>query len=1031
MRSELLDDFEDLSGWSGTSSGQAEIAISPDHGPHGKAMRLDFDFKGGGGFVVARKQFSLPLPESYAFSFAVRGSAPANRFEFKLADPHGHNVWWFHRNRYDFPEDWRPVRIKSSQIEFAWGPLGGGAMPEVGAIEFVIAADLGGKGTVWIDDLRFEDLTPDIAPAVSASSALPGCRPEFVLDPSAEKCWRSLPSGRAEWLSIDFHAEREFGGLTVDWEPGAPARDFDVQLSDDGMGWRTVYSAAGVEAERSYVYLPGASSRHLRLLLNNTGEEAGIAHIEIEPYEFSRSINAFFQNIAKKEAKGLYPKYLSGEQTYWSPVAVAGEHTASGLLNEEGLAEVDRGSFSVEPFLYAEGQLLTWADGACEQELECGYLPIPSSVWRRDDLRLETTLFAAQVSGAPVLLIRYRIGNTGQSARAVRFFAALRPFQVTPPWQAFENLGGVSPIRELAYLDGSAWVNRSKRVIPLSAPSRFGAATFDRSALTDYLKRGDVPPLTEAADAFGYASGAFRYDLELLPDTAREIYLAIPFGADDGEPDRSIEMALESASGADLFDAAKQEWLEKLKNFDIRLPPEAQGFVDTLKTAAAHILINRDGPALQPGPRRYTRSWIRDGAVMAAALLRMGCTEEAKDFVRWYAGYQAEDGAVPCCVDATGPDWLVEYDSQGEFIYAVMECYRFTGDRDFLAELWPAAARSVDQIDTLRNRRLTDEFRTPEKRACYGLLPESASHEGYLAHPVHAYWDDFWALRGLKDAVAIAEFLGDRDRASRMAALRESFRDTLYASIEATMSERGIEFLPGSVEWADFDPTATAAAIAPIDELHNLPEVAVTRTFREYLAKFRERCSGSVEWTNYSPYEVRIVGALVRLGMRKSAHELADFLLADRRPLAWNQWPEIAWRNPKTPGHIGDVPHTWIGAEYVLSFLSLFAFEREADRSLVVAAGISEDWLAGGFEVAVENLPTHYGRIGYRLRRLEDDKAAVYLSGALLIPPGGIVIKPPLPRPIAGVDIDGKRTGAFDAETVTVDRLPAEIVIHF
>jgi hypothetical protein len=44
-------------------------------------MRLDFDFRGAGGFVVARKAFPLEIPESYSFGFNIRGRAPANIFE--------------------------------------------------------------------------------------------------------------------------------------------------------------------------------------------------------------------------------------------------------------------------------------------------------------------------------------------------------------------------------------------------------------------------------------------------------------------------------------------------------------------------------------------------------------------------------------------------------------------------------------------------------------------------------------------------------------------------------------------------------------------------------------------------------------------------------------------------------------------------------------------------------------------------------------------------------------------------------------
>ena len=88
-RGELLDDFRDLSGWSAVASGQARLRISPDEGPHGPAMRLDFDFAGGGGFVVARKVFARSLPTSWAFRCFVRGAAPANKFEFKLALDYG------------------------------------------------------------------------------------------------------------------------------------------------------------------------------------------------------------------------------------------------------------------------------------------------------------------------------------------------------------------------------------------------------------------------------------------------------------------------------------------------------------------------------------------------------------------------------------------------------------------------------------------------------------------------------------------------------------------------------------------------------------------------------------------------------------------------------------------------------------------------------------------------------------------------------------------------------------------------------
>ena len=121
-------------------------------------------------------------------------------------------------------------------------------------------------------------------------------------------------------------------------------------------------------------------------------------------------------------------------------------------------------------------------------------------------------------------------------------------------------------------------------------------------------------------------------------------------------------------------------------------------------------------------------------------------------------------------MDRAGPDWLVEHDSHGQLIYGVMESFRFTGDRAFLKEMWPHVRKAARFIEKLRATRLTPEYQTPELRDRYGLLPESASHEGYLAHPVHSYWDDFWTLRGLKDAAAMANELGHAQRRGGAAA---------------------------------------------------------------------------------------------------------------------------------------------------------------------------------------------------------------------------------------------------------------------
>jgi len=304
------------------------------------------------------------------------------------------------------------------------------------------------------------------------------------------------------------------------------------------------------------------------------------------------------------------------------------------------------------------------------------------------------------------------------------------------------------------------------------------------------------------------------------------------------------------------------------------------------------------------------------------------------------------------------------------------------------------------------------------------------SHEGYMAHPVHAYWDDFWALQGFKDAAAMATVLGDIEEADRLAAELSSFSRDVRASIAAAIERHKINFIPGSVELGDSDPTATAVAVGLLDLQDILPQAEMKNTFDSYLDGFRKRSGGTIDWSNYTAYEIRIIGALVRLGRRKDAVELTRFMLKDQRIPPWHQWPEITWRDPASPSFIGDLPHTWISAEYILSIASMFAYERASDRALVIAAGIAWDWLADGSAVGVENLPTGYGKLSYKLHLEGKDTLCLAISGELAMPPGGIVVKPPLQSPIRQVEVNGEVLEDCAPDSFTVRCCPADVVVR-
>ena len=180
----------------------------------------------------------------------------------------------------------------------------------------------------------------------------------------------------------------------------------------------------------------------------------------------------------------------------------------------------------------------------------------------------------------------------------------------------------------------------------------------------------------------------------------------------------------------------ERAWREKLDRVSFRLPEAAQPIAAAVRANLGWILVNRDGPAIQPGARAYARSWIRDGALTSSALLRLG-HDEVREFLRWFAPFEFPSGAVPCCVDRRGADPVPENDSHGELLFLAAEYFRFTGDRSTLEEVWPHLARAAAYIERLRQSRRTEEYRSGTKLLFFGLLPESISHEGYSDHPVH------------------------------------------------------------------------------------------------------------------------------------------------------------------------------------------------------------------------------------------------------------------------------------------------------
>ncbi|MEO8233104.1 MAG: discoidin domain-containing protein, partial [Ignavibacteriota bacterium] len=679
-----LDEFETTDGWSFIKADGVNFSISIDKGLHGSAIKFDYDFIKGTGYGGIQKLFPIDLPENYQFTFYIKTESPANNFEIKFIDSTGQTVWWVNNRNYDFPKEWKKIRIKKRHINFAWGPTDDQDLKRIDRIEFTIASFVGGKGTVWIDDLKFEPLPPETnicpQPLITATSLSFNHTPAMMIDGSNETYWESVGL-KDQSITIDFKTRREFGGLKIDWLDNHYPESFEILFSDDGSNWEKVYLVSSNRSNVSFIKLTEAETRFIRINLFKQKSDAtiGIREIKFLDVNNSLTLNDFLIYTAKNSSKGFYPRYFLEEASYWNVLGVNND-VKEALINEDGMVEIEKGKFSIEPMLKVTDSLFNWSNVTAAQSLEENYLPIPKVIWNCNSVNLEIKTFAdGQANKNSTLYLKYTITNNTSETKKGSLFLLIRPFQVNPYYQFLNLTGGAGKINSIKEENHKIILNDEKVILPITRYSNFGAITFDEGNIVDLIEQNRIPKNNLAVDKTNLASGVLQYDFELKPGEEKNIYLAVPFYKED-----PIDKNLNAEIIEKKFIETKEFWISKVDHIKFNLPKSADKIVNTYKSNLAYILINKDNAGIQPGSRSYERSWIRDGALTSSALLKSGIVTEVKDFINWYTDHQYENGKVPCVVDLRGPDPVPENDSHGEMIYLIHEYFNFTKDTTFL-----------------------------------------------------------------------------------------------------------------------------------------------------------------------------------------------------------------------------------------------------------------------------------------------------------------------------------------------------------
>jgi len=852
-------------------------------------------------------------------------------------------------------------------------------------------------------------------------------------------------AGGTRWLDIALPRALSAAGLEITW--GDAPRSAGLQMRVGAGPWQALDEDPQAPGAISYLAMPQAQAiSALRLTVQVAAKPPTIKRLRLLSPSGVLTPMKRYEIAATRRGGELMPASLRQNQVYWTEVGIPGGKQKS-VFDEWGNLEAFKAAPLVQPIWRdVSGHAAAAFDASVVHRLRDGWMPLPSVEWSpQAALQLRSDALAVEKNGAPVTLVRYRLHNSGDKPIDGQLALLTRPMQISPPWQN----GGLSAINDAAVDAAAGKVQINGRVLfeSLTPVSAGGAAPFGahgEDEITHYATAGTVPANASVHDAFGLGAALINYRVHLDAGAQTDIVIAFALGdqrtvADKPLPaapavDRKVLLGGTDNEGLAfdrLADELAKQWQARVASVGLTLPDHS--LVDMLHAQAAYMLINQSGPAMQPGPRNYNRSFIRDGAATAAALARIGMAKSARNYLKWYAAHAVhanglvspilnDDGSVN-----TGFGSDIEYDSQGEFIWLVAEIARLDGGAASVREYAAPVRAAMKFLQELRERTLVPGYmadrEAPERFR--GILAPSISHEGYST-PTHSYWDDYWGLKGWHDGAWLAEAWGDRDTAKWAREQYTLLHDAVAASLRATMHWKGMpDTVPASADLADPDPTSLSIALDPCGVQDLFPPEALQHTFAKYLDDVRKRDEPDALYA-YTPYEMRNILSYVHLDEPAQADELLTNLMRHRRPAEWQVLAEVVYSDLRHAIYLGDMPHTWIGSEYMRSIFGMLM--HEGDGRLQLLAGTPLSWLQGD-GLSVKDLPVAYGKLSMTARQ-DGNSLRVTLGPGLNKDTALELTWPNRKRP-ARVTIDGGDAGGYTSQGIDIARPFKELVAQW
>ncbi len=327
------------------------------------------------------------------------------------------------------------------------------------------------------------------------------------------------------------------------------------------------------------------------------------------------------------------------------------------------------------------------------------------------------------------------------------------------------NPEGISAVNTIRKLEGKhGWcVNDQQDVSLSSVPARYLFSTYESrdifNQVQEYpqvnaISEGEAP---QVACHIGMAASAALYALE--PGKVREIIVRVPLSKTEWRPD--------------------PQWGEHLRQHcELRIPDRK--FQSLYDIALRTLILHSPEDVVYPGPFTYKRFWFRDAAFILNAMIQAGLLKNVEKIIDSFPKRQEHSGYY---LSQDG-----EWDSNGQALWIIQRYCAMTNTpikHEWLMSAYQAAR-------WIQWKRLS-----PKDKAIHaGLLPAGFSAEHFGPSDFY-YWDDFWAVAGLRAASRLADGKHP-DLQERFAAEAKDFLVSIEKSLDAGHEKFGSTGIPAS-----------------------------------------------------------------------------------------------------------------------------------------------------------------------------------------------------------------------------------------